>query len=151
MMTTPVLQPHWPSHEQGVGFPLAKQLPRDFCGTCTRIHAHTHTLTHILTYSHSPHLWAHALSTEHMPSQRLTEVSSHMVGPAPAMILKSTATVVCIHCVLGTLSSWTVGSELPINYREKLETDEEELGLSEMPGAGHEATVEENYIQPLRG
>lgn len=137
--------------KQGVGLPLAKQLPRDFCGTCTRTHARTHTLTHILTYSHSPHLWAHALSTEHMPSQRLTEASSHLVGPAPTMILKSTATVVCIHCILGTLSSWTVGSELPINYREKLETDEEELGLSEMPGAGQEATVEENYIQPLRG
>lgn len=59
-----------------------------------------------------------------MPSQHLTEASSHLVGPAPTMILKSTATVVCIHYVLGTLFSWTVGSELPINYREKLETDE---------------------------
>lgn len=112
-----------------------------------RAHAYMHAHTHSHTYSHSPYLWAHALSTE-----RLTEASSHLIGPAPAMILKSTSTVVCIHCVLGTLSSWTVGSELPINYRENYrQMKEEELGLFEMPGVGHEAMVEENYIQPLRG
>lgn len=62
-----------------------------------------------------------------MPSQCLTRASSHLIGPAPVMILKSTYAVVGIHCVLGIPSGWTVYSELVINYRGKPEMDEREI------------------------
>lgn len=88
----------------------------------------------------------------HMPSQRLTEASSHLSGPAPTTVLKCVSAVVCNHCALGAPSSWTVGSELLINHRgNHRQMKEEELRLPEMPGAGREEQVGKNYIEPLRG
>lgn len=54
-----------------------------------------HTHTHILALTTL--VGTHALSTEHSPSQLLTEASSHLIGPAPTVILKPTSTWVCIH------------------------------------------------------